>query len=114
MSTDTKKLERVLLDKDYTDGKVSGVINKRIKTGIIIRIERGIYKFIEGYKFGVKSVTKAILENAVGEINENLSKVDITALDDKEFEDIREIRKLMKSLEEFYKVIIKNINFRDF
>lgn len=122
--TDTKKLEKVFLEEifnnnkvydyeelknvakrvlgeDYSDGKVSGLVNKLIKNNVIVRIERGQYTRSDAYKIDIKSIVKSSLESSLEEIKEALGQMDIANISDKEFEDISEVRKLIRSLEEY-------------
>lgn len=91
------------LGESYTDGKVSGVINKMINEGILVRVNRGQYKLaISEVHIDIKGVMKEILKNTINEIQNGLSKVSAVQLNDNDFILLTRSRETLKVLQEKY------------
>ncbi|EIF2088279.1 hypothetical protein ACV3RL_16205 [Clostridium perfringens] len=87
----------------YTDGKVSGVINKMINDSILVRVNRGKYKLaISGKNVDIKGIMREVLMNSMNEIQDGLSKVSAVELSDNDFTLFTEARETLKILKEKY------------
>ncbi|HFL3593103.1 TPA: hypothetical protein ACG3R3_003814 [Clostridioides difficile] len=125
MLNDSRKIEKLLLDKiftnesevdyetvkkeckellkeKYTDGKVSGVINKLVKNNVIIRTERGIYKknCLHINDVDIEQIVKSIFNKAILEINAEVSKINPFNLTEGEFKSLQKIKKDIIEIEE--------------
>ena len=70
----------------YTDGKLSGVINKMINDSILIRVNRGKDKLAKSEKrVDIKGIMREVLINTMNEIQKGLSKVSAVELSDNDF-----------------------------
>lgn len=100
---DIKNFSKNELRELYTDGKVSGVINKMINEGILVRANRGKYKLaISEVHIDIKGVMKEILKNTISEIQNGLSKVSAVELSDNDFILLTRARETLKVLQEKY------------
>lgn len=100
---DIKNFSKNELRELYTDGKVSGVINKMINEGILVRANRGQYKLaISEVHIDIKGVMKEILKNTINEIQNGLSKVSAVQLNDNDFILLTRSRETLKVLQEKY------------
>ena len=87
----------------YTDGKVSGVINKMINDSILVRVNRGKYKLAISEKIvDIKGIMREALMNSMNEIQDGLSKVSAVELSDNDFTLFTEARETLKILKEKY------------
>lgn len=87
----------------YTDGKVSGVINKMINDSILVRVNRGKYKLAISEKIvDIKGIMREVLMNSMNEIQDGLSKVSAVELSDNDFTLFTEARETLKILKEKY------------
>ncbi len=87
----------------YTDGKVSGVINKMINDSILIRVNRGKYKLATAEeRVDIKGIMRDVLMNTINEIQKGLSKVSAVELSDNDFILLTEARETLKILQGKY------------
>lgn len=87
----------------YTDGKVSGVINKMINDSILVRVNRGKYKLAISEKIvDIKGIMREVLMNSMNEIQDGLSKVSAVELSDNDFILLTKARETLKTLQEKY------------
>lgn len=100
---DIKNFSKNELRELYTDGKVSGVINKMINEGILVRANRGQYKLaISEVHIDIEGVMKEILKHTISEIQNGLSKVSAVELSDNDFMLLTRARETLKVLQEKY------------
>lgn len=92
--------EGVLGEKRYTIGKVAGTLNTMISNNEIQRIEKGKYKVIpkEIKDSSMKEVVNLKLRYALGDIEHNLSKLNVISLPADEFQTFLKIRKLLDDI----------------
>ena len=104
---DIKNFSKNELRELYTDGKVSGVINKMINEGILVRANRGQYKLATSEVcIDIKEVMKEILKNTISEIQNGLSKVSAVQLNDNDFILLTRARETLKVLQEKYDLFV--------
>ncbi|ELC8342952.1 hypothetical protein P7A58_15220 [Clostridium perfringens] len=89
----------------YTDGKLSGVINKMINDSILIRVNRGKYKLATSEeRVDIKGIMREVLINTMNEIQKGLSKVSAVELSDNDFILLTEARETLKILQGKYEL----------
>ena len=92
-------------DRLYTDGKLSGVINKMINDSILIRVNRGKYKLATSEeRVDIKGIMREVLINTMNEIQKGLSKVSAVELSDNDFILLTEARETLKILQGKYEL----------
>lgn len=82
---------------NFSEGKVSGTINRMVKNGIICRVEPSKYKKVKTDK-SIREILNDSLDNAINEIEKELSKIEVIKLDNKSFNDFNKGREILLNL----------------
>ena len=83
--------------KNFSEGKLSGVITKMVKNDIIYRVEPSKYKRIKKDK-SIKEILNESLDNAINEIEKELSKTEVIKLDNENFNNFNKGREILINL----------------
>jgi len=95
---------RDLLGKDYSDGKLSGVMTKLVEKGLVERIGRGSYKKKTDSKINIEEVVKNHFSEAIESIQESIGNINALDLDNKEFETLKKTREIIATIQEQFNI----------
>ena len=89
--------KKTLGEKNFSEGKLSGVITKMVKNDIICRVEPSKYKRIKTDK-SIREILNESLDNAINEIEKELSKIEVIKLDNENFNNFNKGREILINL----------------
>lgn len=96
-----KEFSKTVLGDSYSEGKVSGTINKMINESKLSRVGRGKYMLSSPAEdINIKEIVNKKLTKALEEIQGELVKVDAVKLDDDNFQTFAKSRELLKLITE--------------
>lgn len=96
-----KEFSKTVLGDSYSEGKVSGTINKMINESKLSRVGRGKYMLSSPAEdINIKEIVNEKLTKALEEIQGELVKVDAVKLDDDNFQTFAKSRELLKLITE--------------
>lgn len=101
-----KEFSKNELKDKYTDGKLSGVINKMLNKNIIVRLEMGKYKLkpkIDNTNENIKPIISECLINTINNIENDLSNINAIKLDKEDYDIFIKIKNILEDLKDLKK-----------